>query len=303
MEPYDILIIGAGPAGLSAAIYTARAGLKTLVLGTPEKSQLYKAHAVENYFGISTESGPTILATGVSQATKFGAQFAKEEVLNVWAKDELFLVHTDQDKTYQAKKVLIATGMAYKLGGLEGEERLTGKGVHYCVMCDGYFYKGKAVAIIGRQNYAAEEALELLHYTKDITLFSQGKPFEISAALMHRLEENNIKMREDEVVAFEGETLFKSVKFKNGNSEEFDGVFMALGTAGAISFAQSLGLETERTAIKVDQDMKTNVEGIYAAGACIGGLPQLAKEVGDGCVAGVSIIKEAGQKRIYIDYG
>ncbi len=299
----DVIIVGAGPTGLSAAIYTARAGLKTLVLGTPEKSQLAKAHKVENYFGIASAPGATIISTGVQQAEHFGARILREDVLKITPKDDQVTVHTNQDHEYQTRSLLIATGMAYQMGGIEGEERLVGKGVHYCVLCDGYFYRGKNVAVIGRHDFAAEEALELLQYTKHITIFSQGKPFEISNALMRRLEESSIKLREEEVVKFEGETLFEQLRFADQKTEDFDGVFMAIGTAGAISFARTMGLDTDRTSIKVDKEMHTNIPRIYAAGACTGGIPQLAKEVGEGCIAAVTIIKEHGQKRMYVDYG
>lgn len=303
MESYDVLIIGAGPAGLCAAIYTARAGLKTAVIGDSTKSQLAKAHAVENYFGILSESGSKILETGVAQVQKFNGNMLVDEVVSIKKENEGFILHTANDASYSAKVILIATGMAYQMGGIKGEEALTGKGVHYCVLCDGYFYKGKNVAVIGRQNYAAEEALELLQYTKNITIFSNGKEFEIAPALLKKLEEAGVKLRTDAIGMFSGENMFDKLVLEDGKQEDFDGVFMAVGTAGAISFAKNLGIEADRKAIKVDADMKTSVKGIYAAGACVGGHPQLAKEVGDGCIAGISIIKEIGSKRVYIDYG
>ncbi len=301
---YDVVIAGAGPAAMQAAIYLGRANLKTLMIGYPNKSQLYKAHVVGNYYGVPTDiTGPALVDYGLKAIKEYGVELIEAEVVNISQNpDKTFKVKTQELKEYNGKTIIIATGRAYKLANIKNEEPLTGKGVHYCVPCDGYFYRNKHVAVIGRQNFAAEEALSMLSYTKDITMFSQGKEYEVAPNLLAGLKKNNIKMEKHKIVEFVGDKKLEHMLTDKGEKLKYDGVFIAIGTAGAAAFANTLGLEIKNNAIVVNREGKTNLEGVWAAGDCTGAEPQLAVSAGEGCAAATSIIKTLLGKSAYIDY-
>ena len=304
-EPsYDCIIIGAGPAGISAAIYTARAKLKTLMIGKHRDGALFKAHHVANYFGFDKGiEGPELVERAVKQAQNLGAGVVEDEVVNIVQDKKKFVLKTSDGSFYTARSVIIASGTAYKIAGAKNEQELSGKGVHYCVVCDGYWYNQKKVAVLGAANHAAEEAIALLDYTKDITLFSNGVSFSIAPALMQHLEKNNLKLRNEKVLSFDGKNKLEYLQLENGQKEKFDGVFVAMGVTTALNFASKIGLNTERNYIVVDRECRTSVEGVYAAGNCIGGGAQAAISVGQGCTAALSVIKHLRGVDVYIDYG
>ncbi|MBN1644612.1 NAD(P)/FAD-dependent oxidoreductase [Candidatus Woesearchaeota archaeon] len=302
MQQYDTIIIGMGPAGLSTAIYTSRAKLKTLVLGAKEKSQLWKAHSIENYFGIDSVQGKDLLETGIKQAKRFGSEIIEAEVVNIKQKEKEFIVKIASGKEFHTKTIVFATGIPIKLSGIKNEEKFTGKGVHYCVVCDGFFYKDKKVAVIGNANYAAEQAIELLTYTKDVTIISNGKEFQFDKKYKDALDKNKINLIPNKIISFEGEKKLEKLKTTTGELE-FDGVYIGIGSAGAGSFAKKFGIETKGDAIVTDKEGKTNMKGIYAAGICTGIVSQAASSVGEGCVAAMSVIKQLKEKEMYVDYG
>lgn len=305
---HDVVIVGCGPAGLGSAIYLARAKLSVLVIGFPLKSNLAKSHLIQNYLGLGFPnglSGKEMIGLFQKHAGQFGTEFLEEEVTNVQQKDGFFLVKTSSLKEFAAKNLIIATGMSYKLSGIKNEENLTGKGIHYCVSCDGFFYKNKKIAVVGKGNYAADEALDLLTYSKNVTIFSNGQEFSISAELKSALEKNGIPLRLEKILEFRKKADSGKIElfFQNSSIEEFDGVFMAAGIASAFSFAQKLGLELSKNSIKVDADCRTNLPKVYAAGDCTGSPSQAAVSIGMGCIAALSIIKSERNKSVYIDYG
>lgn len=299
---HDTIIIGIGPAGLSAAIYCSRAGLNTLLIGEKEKSNLWKAGSVANYFGITGPiKGAVILATGTKQAEKFGTIIVEDEVVNIKQTEKEFLVKTAKGKKHCSKTIIFATGTPLCYSGIKNEEKLTGRGVHYCAVCDGFFYKGKKIAVIGNGNFAAEQAIELSSYTKDITLISNGRKFEMNKKYSNELKKNKIKLIGAKAISFEGEKKLERIKTAHGDLK-FDGVFMGIGCSAA-SFAKRFGIETKGNSIAADNTGKTNVPGIYAAGACTGAISQVSVAVGEGCKAAISVIKQIRGKAEYIDYG
>jgi thioredoxin reductase (NADPH) len=297
---YDVIIIGCGPAGLSAAIYTARSQLKTLVLGTMENSMLWKAHFIQNYFGVELD-GKAMIEKGVDQVKKLGAELVKAEVVGAKSNKDSFVVTTSDNKDYEGKTIIIATGTACEPAGIKGEKELTGKGVSYCAICDGFFYKGKKIAVVGNGNYAAHEAIELLSFSKDITIFSQGKDWEMSPEFKKALESKKVNLRKEQITAFAGDKTLKGVMIGD-KEEKFDGVFIAMGTASALNFAQKLGVQMQGNTITIDRNGNTNVKGVYAAGNCTGCYPQVAVDVGEGAAAGLSAIKLVKGKEMHIDY-
>lgn len=302
---YDVLIIGCGPAGLSAAIYTARAQLKTIIFGDYKKGNLYKSHVIANYFGFPTPlTGPELTMLGYEHAKSFGTEHVESEIIDLkMEEDGMFTVKDDKQKTYTAKTIIIATGQSYALSGIKNEKELTGKGVSYCVTCDGFFFRDKRVVVIGSGNYAAEEALQLLNYTKKITILSHGKEFSFSPEMLEALQKADIPfVKTPRIKEITGQNKAEKLMLTDGTEVETEGVFMAVGVAGATAFAKKLGLEMNNNYIKADLDGKTNIPGIFAAGDCTGSPPQVASSVGNGCNAALSAIKLIRGLKIYIQY-
>lgn len=301
---YDVIIIGMGMAGLAAATFLGRANVKALVLGDIRKSQLWSGADVGNYLGSNHKSGPEILESAVEQAKEYGATALVGEVVSAQRsrQGEGFVVKTAANQAYNSKLLIIATGIVLKPAGIPGEKELLGKGVHSCVACDGWAYKGKKVFVVGNGNYAAEEALQLTAYTHDITIFSNGKEFEISADLMKELKNSGIKMSKEKFFQLKGKAKLESAALQDGKELKPDGVFLAIGTATALSFALSLAIGTTKDGfIKIDKDGRTDADGVYAAGGCTGGNQQIAKSVGDGCNAAIDIIKRLKGLSHYAD--
>ncbi len=280
--PYDVIIIGKGPAGLSAALYTVRANLKTLIIGQ-SGSVLAKADKIENYFGFTgTVSGNELLRAGELQALRLGAEIVHQEVLGI-NQNEDFEVVTSENR-YTGRTILLAAGQPQKQLNIEGLKELEGRGISYCTTCDGFFYRGLKVGILGGGDFALHEAAELTAFTKDITIYTNGN------ALKSEEVANGFKIVDKRVLRLEGEEALEYICFSDGTKERLDGLFIANESASGIDFARKLGVITEGASILVDKDQKTNLEGVYAAGDCTGGFKQIATAVGQGALAAKNII-------------
>ncbi len=302
---YDVAIIGCGPGGLSAAVYTSRAQLKTIIFGDYTRGNMYKSRIIANYLGFAEPvSGPDLTMKAVAHAKNFGTEMIENEIIDLKIQnDGTFLLKDNKQNHYEAKTVIIATGQSYALSGIKNEQLFTGKGVSYCVVCDGFFFKNKKVVVIGNGDYAAEEAMQLLNYTKDITVLSHGKEFNFSEEYQKQLQKNKIAvLKTTRIKAIIGTDKAEKIVISGDVEMPVEGVFMAVGTAGVIAFAKKLGLETVNNYIKVDMDGKTNIKGLFAAGDCTGSPPQVATSVGNGCNAALSAIKLLRGLRIYIQY-
>jgi thioredoxin reductase (NADPH) len=307
-ETYDVIIVGCGPAGLSSAIFTGRANLKTLVIGLPEKSQAAIAPHIENYFGFPDGvDGKMLLNKGTIQAQRFGVRFLKDEVVAASRAfvdgKNTFTVKTSKEEEFNAHAMIIATGVPIVLSGIKNERELTGKGVHYCVSCDGPMYRNKRIAVIGNGNHAAESAVEALSYSRDVTIVSNGAAFDFSDDFHREITKWNVKTRLAKVREFKGDNKLAGVLLDDGGALDFDAVFMASGTAGALDFAKNLGLEIQENALVLDTSNMTSLDGVFAAGNCACSCRQIAKNVGDGCNAAISVIRYIRSKEIYLDYG
>lgn len=303
---YDILIIGAGPAAMSGAIYGSRSQLKTIFFGDYRKGNLYRSHIIANYFGFPDSlTGPELAERGLVHAKKFGAEHIEREIVDLKVNDDgTFTVKDEKQEEYVSKTIIVATGQSYALSGIKNEKELTGKGVSYCVTCDGFFFKGKNVVVIGNGNYAGEEALQLLAYTQDVTILSHGKDFNFTDEIKNALEKSGVKTIKTVRVKEISINDEKGVKLILSDESEMaaQGVFMAVGVAGAVSFAKKLGLEMNGNYIKVDLEGKTNIKGLFAAGDCTGSAPQVAASVGNGCGAALSAIKLVRGLQVYMQY-
>lgn len=299
----EVVVIGCGPAGLSAAIYLGRGNIDTVVIGKPEESQVLKAHIIMNYLGFPEGiTGKDLIKRAVQQVKKYKVPLLKQEVVNIEKKGTTFAVKLDDEQVISAKAIIIATGTPIVLSGIENEEALTGKGVHYCVECDGPFYQKKHVAVIGNGNHAAEEALSLLLYTNDVTIISNGDGFKFSDKLNNEMKKYKINLLNAPVKAFQGKKKLEKIILMDGKELQFDGVFMGCGEMSAMDFSAKLALQRENEMLVVDKNGMTSEPGIFAAGNCISRCRQVAKSVGDGCNAGLSALKFVRNKAVYQDY-
>ncbi|SDN21705.1 thioredoxin reductase (NADPH) [Desulfonauticus submarinus] len=289
MEQKDIIIIGAGPAGLSAAIYTARGGASTLVLGCNPK--VAGEYVIDNYFGFPKPiTGKELIQRGIEQAKKFGAEIKCEKVLSIhFSNQNTFLVKTETNQ-YESKAIILATGVTRVRPGIDNLKDYEGKGVSYCVSCDGFFYKNKKVAVLGEGVFAANQALELTEYTKQITIFTQGKKPSFSQEFAKKLESFKIPVRKDKIISLKGNKGLEQIVLENGDIEPLDGLFIAMGEASSLDFAYTLGLTRKGVFIEADFEQKTNIPGVFAAGDCVGRFLQISVAVGEGAIAGKSAL-------------
>lgn len=278
----DIIILGNGPAGISSAAYTARAGLDTMVIGR-DSGALSKAGEIENYYGFPTPiSGEQLVRNGIDQAERLGVSIVSDEVLGI-SYDGEFTVQSKQG-AYKAPCVILATGASRKSPRIEGLSKFEGKGVSYCAVCDAFFYRGKAVAVLGDGDYALHEAAELLPVVGSVTVLTNGR--EPSAEFPEQISVNK-----KEIEALRGDSVLESIAFRDGSTQPLSGVFVALGVASSTDFARTMGAETENGRIVVNDRMQTNIPGLYAAGDCTGGMYQISKAVYDGARAATSAIQ------------
>lgn len=289
---YDVIIVGKGPAGLSAALYTTRANLKTLVIGK-DSSELLKAHKIENYFGFSHgASGKELLEAGETQARGLGAEIICEEVLGINQKEDFEVVTSEA--VYSGRTVLLATGQPQKKLHIEGLKALEGTGVSYCTTCDGFFYRNLKVGVLGNKAFAIHEAEELEPFTRDITVYTNGKELEYSGD--YEKLHSRFRIVEKPIQKLEGKEFLESIYFTDGSSEKLEGLFIANDSASSVDFARKLGVLTEGASIVVDREQKTNIIGLFAAGDCTGGFKQVSTAVGQGAVAAKKIIELAREK-------
>ncbi len=280
---YDVIILGAGPAGISASLYTKRANLKTLILYN-DKSGLEKASLIENYYGFKNGiTGEELYNIGIEQAKNIGVEVLKEEVVKIENNIEHFNVVTTKNE-YQTKNLILATGNKKNRPKIKGIEKFEGKGVSYCAICDGFFYRNRSVAVLGSGNYAISETNELINIADNITILTNGKE-------APEFRADNVKVDTKEIEEIEGTDKVEEVKFKDGTTIKTDGIFVAEGVAGSSEFAKKLGIITQKDKIVVNENMETNIKGIYACGDCTGGLLQVSKAVYEGAKAGLEVIK------------
>jgi thioredoxin reductase (NADPH) len=287
-ELYDVVIIGAGPAGLQAAINAVRKKAMVLVLGRPERSSLSRAH-VENYLCVDgVREGAELLAIGIEQVKRFGAEYLAEDVLSIEQTSEIFGVHVESGRNIKTRSLIFATGTSRKKLKVKGEKELSGKGVSYCVDCDANFYRNAKVVVVGNESAAVDGAITLLGYASEVHLVT--KELEVSEELNNKLSESGVKVHQDNWVSeIQGENGVEGVLLKDGTCLEVEGIFIELGAKGALELATAIGVQLDSetfTHIDCDKKQQTNILGVYAAGDIAGQPYQMAKAVGEGCVAG-----------------
>lgn len=297
---YDVIIAGAGPAGMTAAVYASRANLDTLLLerGMPG-GQMADTEGIENYPGFEHILGADLSNKMFEHAQKFGAEYAYGNIDKVEVEDNYKLVYAG-DKTYKAKALIITTGAEYKKLGIEGEDELTGRGVSFCAVCDGAFYKDGELIVIGGGDSAVEEGMYLTRFAKKVTVVHRRDELRAQKILQERAFENEkMDFIWDTVVEKinEKDGKVSSVTLKNVKTEEtydhpIDGVFVYIGTVPLSEPFKSLGIVNEEGYIPTNENMETEVAGVYAAGDVREKeLRQIVTATGDGSIAAETAIK------------
>ncbi len=281
----DIVIIGAGAAGLSAALYTVRAGLVTTVVRL-DAGSLGRADKIENYFGFAAPvSGRMLLAATEQNLRRLGCRFMDGEVVSIRGEREGFSVSFADGTAEECACVLLATGRSLPAPRIRGLKEFEGKGVSHCAVCDGFFFRGKAVGVLGSGEFALSEARELLPLAASVAFLTNGEEPSFVT-----LENEAFDFYPQKVIELNGAEKLSSVTFEDGAVLPLDGLFVAPGSAGALDFASHLGIISENGIIVVDADGMTNVPGVFAAGDCTGAPYQVSVSVGRGCTAALGAV-------------
>jgi len=279
---YDVVIIGSGPAGYTAAIYTSRSFLKTIVVsGFTPGGQLTTTTDIDNFPGFAKGiMGPQLMMNMAEQAKRFGTEIVADAVVAIEKQnDGTFTVKT-ANAIYQTKSIIVATGAQAKELGIPNEEQFRGKGISYCATCDGFFFKDKAIIVVGGGDTAMEEATFLTKFASHVTIIHRRDEFRASAIMLERAKKDTkISFLTHTVIeSFVGDTKLVGVKLKNIETEQvtdmaIDGVFAAIGHTPATSFLQGLVTLDEKGYVATTRadvvQTATSVDGIFAAGDCV----------------------------------
>ncbi len=304
---YDVVILGSGPAGYTAAIYTSRAFLKTLILtGVTEGGQLTTTTEVENFPGFPKGiTGPRLMTDMKAQAERFGTEIQQQSVISIQQTDKKFSIKTD-NQTFEACTVIIASGASAQYLGLPSEKKFAGRGVSACATCDGFFFKGKEVVVVGGGDTAMEEATFLTAFATKVTVIHRRDQFRASPIMLERAKKNpKIVMLTNKIIEeITGENSVTGVRIKDTVSGKSDvyptqGVFLAIGHKPNTEFLKDFITLDKKGYIPVhglnkpgDYHTATNVPGIFAAGDCVDfQYRQAAVAAGMGCMAALDVQK------------
>ena len=280
---YDVIVIGSGPAGITAAIYAKRRKLSILVI-SKGNGALQKTEKIDNYYGFENGiSGKELYENGIKQAKNLGIDFIEDEVINIKYINQ-FTVETVNSK-YEAKAVILATGVSRNVPNIKGIKEFEGKGVSYCAVCDSFFYKDKDVAVLGDGNYAIHEFETLKPVASSVTILTNGNT-------MVENRDSSIEVNSKKIREFRGDTKLEEVEFEDNTIQSLNGVFIAMGTASSSDLARKIGARIENNNIIVNESMETTVPGLFACGDCTGGLLQISKAVYEGAKAGLAVLKK-----------
>ena len=294
----DLVIVGAGPAGLTAGIYADRSGLKTAVIERGALGgQVATTPIVENYPGFAQVGGKMLVDIMVNHALQYVQIFQGEEVFDIRPGDPIEVITSR--RRFRTRAVILATGASYRQLGIPGEKRFAGRGVSYCSTCDGPLFKGKKVIMVGGGNSAVTEALHLHHMGIPITLVHRRDALRAQEYLAKNIFQNNIPVLWDtEVKEIRGKERVEEVLLLNNKTDDtythkIDGVFIAIGYEPSVTLAEKIGVAlTEDGFIKHDQFHRTNIPGIYSAGDVEGGYKQIVTAAGQGSAAAMTIFED-----------
>lgn len=268
---YDVIIIGLGPAGLAASIYAKRSGLRVLVLEAKMPGGLLNyTNVVNNYPGFINISGPDLASKMYEHFKSLDIELKNEDVIDIEVGETKRVVTSLQ--SYETKNVIIATGRTRRSLNLPGESELRGSGISYCAMCDGHFYKGKDVAVVGAGDSSLEEALYLSQIVNKVTIIVRGKVLTGNKELVQRVEQAKnieVKFGKNIVELISEDGILTRVKLDDESTLDVSGLFVYIGFDPILPFKTDLGLENEKGYLIVDENFETNQEGVYAVGDII----------------------------------
>ncbi len=290
---FDTIIIGAGPAGMGAAVYSARSGLNTLLLDESVPGGLLnKISIVENYLGYKSVTGADLAVDMYNHVKHENVSFKLEKVVSIKKEDEYKIVTTTKGE-YKTKGVIIAIGRKPRKSGIPNEEMYAGKGISYCAICDAPLYKGKKIVVLGGGDSAFEEAIYLGDFASSVTIVVRNK-ISASDALVSEAKEKNIEVIiGKEAIDFLGDETIKQVKFNDESTIDCDGVFIYYGYQADTAFMKDLNITDEKGYIEVDNSMRTKEPFIYACGDIIKkDIYQIVTAASDGCIAALSLKKD-----------
>ena len=291
----DVVIIGSGPAGVQAAIHASRRKVSVLVAGKAAASAAAGTE-MDNYFGTGRVSGDALIAEGMRQAESTGAVFLGQNVISASRDGDAFRLGLEDGTVVTARSVIIATGISRKKLGIPGEKELFGKGVSYCAVCDCNFYRGRRAVIVGNESEAAVSAEMMTGYASETSWVAWD--VQANPALVAKAEAAGVRMYRSKPKAILGEGKVESLELEDGTLIPTDGVFIELGARSSADLAMDLDVMPEMDdTIKVDCHCATGVPGVYACGDVTGRPWQVAKAVGQGCVAGTNAAAYAKGER------
>lgn len=295
IREYDVIVIGRGPAGLSASIYLKRANLNILVIGK-DKGILKNVGEIENVYPLGKTTGINIQNMGEEHVKSLGIEILEDEVLRIEKNDENKYIVRTKEKSFKTKYIFLGIGFKRKKLDIENIEKYEGKGISYCAVCDGFFFKNKDIGIYGNSDYAIEEAKYMVNIANKVFILTDGrKP--ISEIL--KLEKENpdkYQVKEDKIQKVFGGERLETLEFVNGSQVNTLGIFIA-EEANNKTFSTQLGILMEDDLIKIDENRRTNVKGIYAGGDVTKGTKQIIKAMYDGMIAALDIIKEYNKEK------
>jgi thioredoxin reductase (NADPH) len=306
MKTADVVIIGAGGAGLTAAIYTSRANLKTIVLEREVPGgQIATTDLVANYPGFPDGIlGPDFSKKTEQQAKNFGTEFLQEEALSIEKKENRFFIKT-ANEPIESKTIILATGASFRQLGVEGETKLTGRGVSYCATCDGAFFKGKEVVVVGGGDSACQEGEFLTRYITKLTIIHRRNELRASYALQ-QIVKSNPKINfiwDTTVTKIQGDNKVESIQLKNVKTGaespmKTDGVFIYIGHDPSSQYVKDFVKMDDHGYVLTDEKMQTSVAGVYACGEIRkGAVRQLVSCCGEGCAAALEVIEYVGKNK------
>lgn len=290
---YDLIIVGTGPAGLSAAIYAARYKMNAMTIGKVYGGTITEAHMVENYPGVGEISGIDLGDKMLQQAKSLGAEVISGSVQKIEKQDKFFVLYSS-DAKHETKRVLLAMGAERNKLQIKGEDEFLGKGVAYCATCDGPFFKGKTVSVVGGANAAVTSAIYLSDIAEKVYLIYRGSELKAEPAWIDQMnKKSNIEaVYSANIKEITGSTKVENIKLDNGKELKVDGVFIEIGSTPGKALVNDLGLKTDKRGyIEVDAEKKTSVEGVWAAGDITSGdfkFRQVVTATGEGALASYS---------------
>jgi thioredoxin reductase (NADPH) len=295
---YDLVIVGSGPAGLTAAIYAARYQLKTMVIGKLPGGLTGEASRIDNFPSYESITGTELMIKMINQVNSLNVEIKQEEVVDIEKEKDFKIICSDGQK-YTAKKIILAIGSERRRLQLENEKKFIGRGISYCATCDASFYKDKIACVIGGGNAALSATLLLSEVAKKVYIvYRKGKFLKAEPKLREKINKENIeKVLNSNITKLIGEEKLEKIEINNKRIIDIDGLFVEIGSVPNIEIAEKLNLKREEDYIQVDKEQRTNISGIYAAGDITNNpLKQIISACGEGAVAADTAYRELQEK-------